>query len=406
MNVRRLYADPVLFWLCLSVSLLGLVAIWDAGYARSGVSGSVLPREFVSQSVYLVVAVGAGWLCTFIPRKKWNGLAWVGLILGFAALLAVRLPEVGQSVGGAQRWIKVGSMTVQPAEFVKLAAIMFLAATMANHKPWRHPKKRLKNIGERINRVWIPKFKRSFPFLLVLVLAVLVERQPDLATAGVVVAASVAIISVAGVTRKSLVYLALGAVLFVGFAVVEQPYRLERFKVHSARWEQQNRLDKGYQTVISETALASGGLFGVGLGNGQAKHRLPAPTTDFVLTTVGEELGLVGVLVIVMMLATIVWRMFWLAARSKDVFGRLALVGIGTWIGVQTCTNVVMVNGSLPPIGIPLPFVSYGGSSLLALWMAVGISMSFAAQESEKEVSEPEADRYGWRDRRPRVSRS
>jgi cell division protein FtsW len=163
-------------------------------------------------------------------------------------------------------------------------------------------------------------------------------------------------------------------------------------------------MDGGYQTVVSETALARGGLFGVGIGNGIAKHKLPAPTTDFVLATVGEEFGLLGVLVVVGLLAVVTWRLFWLAARAPDTFSRLALVGMAVWIGIQTCTSVTMVNGTLPPIGIPLPFVSYGGSSLLALWMGVGISMSVARQQSQKkEVESPASGSYGWRDRRPRV---
>lgn len=406
MNVRRFYADPLLFWLCLAASLLGLVAIWDAGYARIGAGGPVLPRELRYQAVYLVIAVLVGWGCTRIPRASWRWLGWVGLVGSFGLLVAVRLPGIGHTIGGAQRWIKLGSLTVQPSEFIKLAAIMFLAAMMASHEPWKIRKKAFRNFGERIDRVWLPKFKRALPLFLVLALAVMVERQPDLATAAVIVVGSVGIIAVAGVTRKSLLILAAASVVLVSLAVVEQPYRLERLTTHAARWEPENVRGKGYQTVISETALARGGIFGVGLGEGAAKHRLPAPTTDFVLTTVGEEFGLVGSLFVVALLGMVCWRLFWLAARAPDRFGRLALVGIGVWVGVQTCTNVLMVNGSLPPIGIPLPFISAGGSSLLALWMAVGLSMTMAGEQSRKEVQKPETRRYGWRNRRTRVSRA
>ena len=406
MNVRRLFADPFLFWVCLAASLLGLVAIWDAGYARVGAGGSVLPRELRFQAVYLVIAVLVGWGCSRIPRASWRWLGWVGLAVSFGLLVAVRQPEIGHSLGGAQRWIKLGPLTVQPSEFIKLAVIMFLAATMAAHEPWKVRRRAIRNIGERIDRVWLPKLKRALPFLLVLALAVMVERQPDLATAAVIVAGAVGIIIVAGVTRKSLVLLAAASVVLVSAAVVEQPYRLERLTTHAARWEPENVRGKGYQTVISETALARGGVFGVGLGDGTAKHRLPAPTTDFVLTTVGEEFGLVGALSVVMLLAVVSWRLLWLAARAPDRFGRLALVGFGVWIGIQACTNVLMVNGTVPPIGVPLPFISYGGSSLLALWMAVGLSMTMGGQQSKKEVKKPETRRYGWRNRRARVSRA
>jgi cell division protein FtsW len=276
---------------------------------------------------------------------------------------------------------------------------------MAAHSPWEPPRKAFKNFGERLDRVWVPKIKRGLPFFLVLALAVAVERQPDLATAAMIVACGVAVIIVAGVTRKSLVLLGLAAFLGVGFAIVEQPYRLERFRVHAERWESQNRLDGGYQTVVSETAMARGGVFGVGIGNGIAKKRLPAPTTDFVLATVAEEFGLVGALFVIGLLAAVTWRLFWLGARAPDNFGRLALTGMSVWVGVQTCTSVMMVNGSLPPIGIPLPFVSYGGSSLIALWMGVGLAMSVAGVKNPtKEVERPASGSYGWRDRRARVS--
>lgn len=403
MNLRKHVPDPGLFWLCLAVSLVGLVAIWDAGYART--DGAVFPRELRSQAVYLVLALALFLLGTRLSPKAWRWLGWLGLLLSFGALIAVRTPGIGQTIGGAQRWLRVGQITVQPSEFIKLAAIMFLAATMAGHTPWREPKKAFKNIGERIDRVWIPKLRRGFPFFCVMGLAVLVERQPDLATASVIVVASVAIIVVAGVTRKSFLVLTALFVVGVGFAVVEQPYRLNRFKVHSERWDQRNILDGGYQTVVSETALARGGLLGVGIGNGTAKTSLPAPTTDFVLATVGEEFGLLGVVFVVGLLASITLRLYIQASRAPDVFGRLVLVGLSVWIGSQTCVSVLMVNGALPPIGIPLPFVSYGGSSLVALWTGVGIAMSLQGNTtSQKEVAQPETGSYGWRDRRARIS--
>lgn len=400
--MKRPFADPWLFWTCLAVSLAGLVAIWDAGYART--QGSVFPSELKNQAVYLVLALLVGWGCSRIPRKSWKWLGWVGLGLSVLALVAVQLPGVGVSIGGAQRWIGIGRFTIQPSEFIKLAAVMFLAATMAAHAPWEEPRKAFKNFGEKLDRVYWPKLKRGLPFFLVVLLAAAVERQPDLATGAMIVACGLGIIVVAGVSRKSLLLLGVAGALLVGFAVIDEPYRLERFKVHAARWEAENRMDGGYQTVVSETALARGGFFGVGIGNGIAKHRLPAPTTDFVLATVGEEFGLIGVLAFVGMLGVATWRFFWLALRAPDAFGRLALVGMGVWVGVQTCTSVMMVNGALPPIGIPLPFVSYGGSSLLALWMGVGLSMSMAPQQTQKkEVEQPATGSYGWRDRRPRV---
>ncbi len=404
MNFNRAFPDQNLFWACLIATLVGLVAIWDAGYART--DGSVFPREVRYQSGYIFFAILCCWLCIKIPKHVWRWLGWVGLLTSFAALAVVELTPLGYEIGGAQRWIKIGPMTIQPSEFIKLASLMFLAATMANYEAWQVPKKAFINFGQRIDRLWWPKTKRAFPFLLVVILAIAVERQPDLATGAVIMVTSLMVIAVAGVSRRSLVTLAAVFIVLGGVAIVEQPYRFERFRVHAQRWEPENRLDGGFQTVVSEAALARGGLTGVGVGNGTAKQSLPAPTTDFVLTTVGEEFGLVGVLAIVTILGFITLRFLVLAARSEDKFGRLALTGLATWIGVQTATSVMMVNGALPPIGIPLPFISYGGSSLVALWMGVGIAMTMVAQEKTKEVAEPETGSYGWRDRRARISRT
>lgn len=405
MNLRTFFPDTKLFLLCLTATLMGIVAIWDAGYART--DGSAFPREVKYQAVYVVVAMAVGFACTRIKPGRWKWLGWIGLAVSVAALCVVEFTPLGYSIGGAQRWIKIGSVTIQPSEFIKLASLMFLSSVMAAHEPWKPPKKAFTNFGQRIDRLWIPKFRRSFPFLLVVALAIMVERQPDLATGAVILVTSLVVITVAGVTRRSLLTLAAIFVVLAGIAIVEQPYRFERFRVHADRWSADNRLDGGFQTVVSEAALARGGVLGVGVGNGTAKQSLPAPTTDFVLTTVGEEFGLIGVCSVLVVLGGITLRLLQLAAKANDRFGRLVLSGLATWIGVQTSTSVMMVNGALPPIGIPLPFISYGGSSLVALWMGIGIAMTMVARkETDKEVPNAETGSYGWRDRRPRVSRT
>ena len=154
--------------------------------------------------------------------------------------------------------------------------------------------------------------------------------------------------------------------------------------------------------------MASGGLFGVGIGNGRAKHILPATTTDFIMATIGEEVGLVGSLFVLSIIGAIVWRLKWLASRATDRFASLVLFGTAAWIGIQACVNVMMANGFLPAIGIPLPFISSGGSSLVALWMALGLCQSVLAPQPEPVVEEEarETDRNRRRHGRARLSRA
>lgn len=180
---------------------------------------------------------------------------------------------------------------------------------------------------------------------------------------------------------------------------------MERITSHTARWSAKNVDDQSYQTVQSELAMATGGVLGVGVGAGRAKHVLPATTTDFIMATVAEEFGLVGALAVMAVLAGLVLRLLMLAQRTAAPFARLVLAGTACWLGIQSCVNIMMANGFLPAIGIPVPFLSSGGSSLVALWLVLGICNSVLAPSPAKEVGyAPRADR--WRDRRTRLSRA
>ena len=232
---------------------------------------------------------------------------------------------------------------------------------------------------------------------------VMIELEPDLGTAAVVGATAFAMCIAGGVSRKTLLWgLAIGA-LGCTFLATQKAYRLERILTHGARWETRNLDDTSYQTVQSEMAMASGGVGGVGIGAGRAKHVLPAATTDFVTATVFEEFGLIGALALIGVMAALVLRMLTLAQRAPSAFGGLLLVGVASWIGIQTCVNVMMANGLLPAIGIPLPFISSGGSSLVALWMAVGVCQGALAPQVAKEAA-VEVGRDRWRHRRARLS--
>lgn len=209
---------------------------------------------------------------------------------------------------------------------------------------------------------------------------------------------------VGNVSSKTLIQTGLVTVLAVGFIVAKEPYRIERFEHHWTRWTDKNVDDTGYQTVQSELAMAAGGFAGVGIGAGRAKHIMPAATTDFVMATVGEEFGFIGSLTIIGLLGALCFRLVALARKTKDEFAMLVLYGVSSWIGVQGAVNVMMANGLLPAIGIPLPFISTGGSSLVALWMAIGLTQAVLVRQPVKKEVAVATGRDRWGNGRTRLS--
>ena len=289
----------------------------------------------------------------------------------FGLLLLVKLH--GATENGARRWIGVGKFGIEPSEFAKIAVILYLASVFADWDAWPKKIPPRRDFIELLDTVWWPKAKRAFPAFVILMAVGLIAMQPDVGTAAVIAVTAFAMFVAGGVSRKSLIACVLIAGIGGGLFVMREPYRVDRIIHHSERWNAQNVDETEFQTAQSELAQADGGAIGVGPGGGRAKHLLPATTTDFIMATIGEESGLVGSLGVLAVLGALCWRLLYLARKTKAKFGKLVLFGTGTWLGVQTCVNVMMANAFLPAIGIPLPFISSGGSSLIALWIAIGV---------------------------------
>lgn len=401
----RIYDGPLLMLASLA-TLVGLVFIFDAGYARSLLLGNgAIPREFRTQLMFAPVALIAAAVASRVPAESWRKFSKLLWLVTLLALAAPMLPGIGIERNGAHRWIGLGPVEVQPAEFAKLAAIVYLAGVFAGRPRWPSRTPRFRNRVQYFDSVVVPKFMRILPGLWVLLAVVLIEMEPDLGTAAVVAVTAFAMFVAGGASRKTLLVGGLLAVLGVTALVMQQPYRIDRINVHRDRWSAKNLDDTAYQTVQSEMAMATGGVVGVGIGAGRAKHVLPAATTDFVTATVFEEFGLLGALAVLGLIGAFVMRLLTLAQRAATPFGSLVLVGVAAWIGIQSCVNIMMANGLLPAIGIPLPFVSSGGSSLVALWLAVGICQSMLAPQVAKE-GEVATGRHRWRNRRTRLSRA
>lgn len=389
--IRKPGPDLLLYVLAAISTVVGLLSIWDAGYARAAVNSLLLPREFQMQAVFAVGAVLIGLAAAKVPGDRWKDLALPGLLLSVVCLFLVELPVIGKEIGGARRWIDFRIFTVQPAEFAKLSVILFLAWALAMRKPWKEP--RVRSMGDRIDKIWLPKLWRGLLLLgPVGVVVWFIEHEPDMATAMVIVFVMLAMFVLGGVTWKSIGSVILCGLALIGVMLMKEGYRLDRITNHGDRWSSKNIEGIGYQTTQSEIALANGGALGMGLGEGRAKHKLPAPTTDFILATIGEEFGFVGSLGVIVLLGWMTFRMFMMGLARNDAFGRLVICGIASWIGVQSATNIMMANGYFPPIGVPLPFFSYGGSSLVALWLAVGVTQSILSSKgiSDKAVIDAE----------------
>lgn len=397
-------SDPVLLWLAAAATVVGIAAVFDAGYSRSIAAGQgVFSGESVRQMFYALIALVLGLGAARVPFIAWKRMAYAIFGLSLASLVAVAL--FGASRNGSQRWLDLRLFDVQPSEFTKLAVILFLAAVFASRKPAQTPTRPARDFAETLDR-WIARGVRAWPLAFIGATFWLIERQPDLGTAAVIVVVALAMMFLGGVSARSLLWLLAISVLAAVFFAIKEPYRVERLVNHARRWEPGVVQRVGYQPTHAEAAMARGGLLGVGLSQGEAKQLLPAATTDYVLATIAEETGWIGSVLVIGLLGAITWRLHWLASRCAGRFGGLVLGGMSAWIGVQTFTNVLMANGTVASIGIPLPFISAGGSSIIALWLGIGLCLSAVAERSEvKEVRYAAGD-YRGRDRRPRLSRT
>jgi len=399
----RIVPDIWLFIFALSATLIGLLFIFDAGYARSiQESGSMIPAEFTTQIRLLVVALAGYALCRYVSidfLKRSSGWLWLLTLVGLALV-----DLIGKSQNEAKRWIAIGSVTIQPSEFAKLTLVLFVAAVLADKKDW-NPARRRRSFALWVDNIFTPQLKRWVPGLLVVLGVGFVELGKDLGTAGVLFAIFIAMCATGGIGRRSWATIGVVVLIFLPALFMKQAYRMERLTTHTARWETQNVDDKGFQTTQAERGMADGGLFGVGIGAGQVKHIIPAPTTDYIMATIAEETGLLGSLVVLGAIAGLVWRLLVLAKKATDRFSALTFYGIASWIGIQTAVNVMMANATLPSIGIPIPFISSGGSSLVALWMAIGVAQRLAAAPVLAPQEDENANRNHRRwNRRPHLS--
>lgn len=347
--------DRLLFGAIILLSFFGLIMVYDASVA-------IAIRDFNDQYHFVrdqLRWLGIGIVSLFIFSRidyhRLKPFVLPMLLATLLLLLAVFIPGLGIKALGARRWINVGFFIIQPAEIAKLTLILYLSVWLS------HPEK---------GRLW------SFLLLVGMVVGLIV-LEPDLGTAVIVVGIAVALYFLSGAPLSH--FLALIPVLLIGIGVlaIASPYRFSR--VLTFVNPERDPLGSSYQIRQVLLALGSGGVTGVGIGKSRQKYEyLPEANTDSIFAIIGEEVGYVGALVVISVYLFIVWRGFRIARHAPDPFGRLVALGISLWFGIQTSINLSAMVVLIPLTGIPLPLISYGGSSLIILMISFGILLNIS----------------------------
>lgn len=373
--------DMVLIVLIAILTIIGLISISSASVVMSRTVAGQSNYYFFAQAAAAAIGLVALVIFSKIDYRFWAKVAPLLLGLSIVLLIAVFLPGIGFAHNGASRWINLGFMNLQPSEPIKLALILFLAS-------WFEKK------GDDVQDL----YKGTLPFLAIVgVIAGLVLLQPDMGTTSVIVSTAGIMFLLAGASMRHVVGLIGLAIAGVWGLILIAPYRLARlttFLDPSA-----DSSGAGYQIQQALVAIGSGGLLGLGFGRSRQKFNyLPEAATDSIFAVIAEELGLIRSSIIVFIILLFVIRGYKIAKDAPDVFARLVAAGITTWIAAQSFINLLAILGLMPLTGVPLPFISYGGTSLAMLLAACGILLNIS---KHSEVGGSNANnrlgRWNWR---------
>jgi len=369
--------DALLLCAVLALVSLGLVMVYSAS--------AILAQDKLHDSLYFLkrqlIAAGLGVVgMAVVMQLGWRRLARLAyplLIAAIVLLVLVRIPGIGSSAGGAQRWIRLPGFSLQPAEVAKFAWVVYLAYSLA--------KKREK----------VATFSVGFlPHLALCGLLVgLCMMQPDFGSSVLLVFLLFTLLFAAGAKLSYLVGSVLLALPLGYAAIATSPYRMKRILAFLDPWA--HRHDVGYQVTESLMSIGSGGITGLGLGDGRQKlYFLPEAHTDFIFAIIGEELGLIGVTLLVALYALVIWRGIRISLAAPETFGTYLGLGLTSIVAFQATVNMCVAMGLMPTKGLTLPFVSYGGSSLVVLMGAAGVllSLSASAQPAGSRVARTSGD--------------
>ena len=361
--------DSTLAWAGLLLLAIGLVMVYSASIAMAEASAHTGYHAWyflVRHGLFVAVGLVAALIAFQVPIKAWERIAPWTFMLGLALLVAVLIPGIGRSVNGARRWLPLGIINIQPSEFVKLAVVLYAASYAVRKAALIHAEQPLKHT-----------LVRGFaPLLAVMVVTgSLLVQEPDFGAFVVIVSIAFGILFLGGLDWRLFLGLAMLLPIALTAIMIAAPYRLQRLSGFLDPWA--DPLHKGYQLSHSLIAFGRGEWLGVGLGSSIEKLLyLPEAHTDFLLAVIAEELGFVGVMAVIALFVWILYRAYAIgrqATRLDRAFAALVAWGIGVWIGVQTFINMGVNMGVLPTKGLTLPFLSFGGSGIVANCVALAI---------------------------------
>jgi cell division protein FtsW len=354
--------DLVLFLATLGLLGVGLVMVFSASAVKALLGPQGDPTHFLKrQLVWTAIGIVCMILTLKIDYRVWRRLSVPILLVSIGLLAVVLVPGVADEISGAKRWIRFGFIGVQPSEVAKFAIVLFLASYLAGRR----------------TRIGIPEL--VLPCTILGLMALLMLKEPDLGTTIVMTGGVCIMLFVGGIPISYMVALACTGVSAFLYLALSADYRRERLMAFMDPWS--DPLDKGFHIIQSLLALGSGGLFGLGLGQSRQKYfYLPAQHTDFIFSVLGEELGFIGSLTVMILFFLFAWRGYRIAITSQDIFGSLLAVGLTSMTLLQMLVNVAVVSGLMPVTGIALPFISFGGSSLVISLVGVGVLLNISTR--------------------------
>ncbi|MDD5019375.1 MAG: putative lipid II flippase FtsW [Candidatus Omnitrophica bacterium] len=343
---------------------IGIVMIYSASSISMWQSSGETYGLLKKQCLYVLIGFIAMTMAMAFDYHLLRRFAKPLLLVSVIPLVLVLLPGISREVGGAKRWLHAAGLNYQPTEFVKVALIIYLA--------------------DYLNRKarYLKEFWKGFvpPMCILGGITLLVLLQPDLGTAVSMVVLTFVMLFVSGVRMTHILVSVLCALPFLYLLVFSVPYRRARILAFLNPW--MDPQGTGFQIIQSQIALGSGGLFGMGLGQSRQKlFYLPAAHTDFIFSIIAEELGLLGASAVIMLFIFLIWQMGRIIRQVNDPFGKLVCIGVATLIAFSAVVNIGVSIGSLPTKGLPLPFISYGGSSLVFYMVAIGLVLNVSKSE-------------------------
>ncbi len=353
--------DHFLFLLVIALMGIGLIMVYSASSITSMAEMSDSSFYFKRQLAWVCLGLLALLGFAQIDYRRLEPLAWPLLVLSVGLLVLVLVPGVAREIGGARRWIRFAGIGFQPSEFAKICFVIYLAHAISTRQD---------KITDLVHGV--------LPDLAVMgVFFVLILKEPNLSTAAIISSVYFVLLFLGNGSLVHLGGMGVAGVTLVVALIFQESYRMRRFLAFWDPWGAAQT--SGYHIIQSMIAIGSGGIWGLGLGQSRQKfHILPERHTDFIFAIICEEVGLVGGLLVITLFLLLIWRGFYIANRAPDMFGFLLASGITTIIACQTLINLGVVLSVIPTTGVTLPFVSYGGSSLLFLAGAVGILLSIS----------------------------